>query len=68
VREAQRVRFPVTVVRGEHDAVAPKPWAAEVARLARGRLRMIPRRGHAVVWSASGGAAEAALALLGESA
>jgi 2-hydroxy-6-oxonona-2,4-dienedioate hydrolase len=59
----ERIEAPVAAVRGEHDAIASAPWAAEVARLARGRLHTIPGRGHAVTYSAPEEVAAIALAL-----
>lgn len=41
------VRAPVLVVRGEHDRIAPRAWATEAARLAGGRLEVLPG-GHAL--------------------
>jgi pimeloyl-ACP methyl ester carboxylesterase len=41
------VEAPVLVVRGEHDRIVPQAWAEEVARLARGRLEVLPG-GHAL--------------------
>lgn len=42
---------PLLVVRGEHDPVVPQTWAEEVARLAAGRLEVVPGAGHASVAS-----------------
>jgi len=41
------VAQPVLVIRGEHDRIAPRGWAQEVARLLpRGRYVEVPDRGH----------------------
>ncbi|HEX3531310.1 MAG TPA: alpha/beta hydrolase [Thermoanaerobaculia bacterium] len=48
-----RIKAPSLVVRGERDAVAPQPWAEEVAReLGAGAVRVIPGKGHAPNYSA----------------
>jgi 2-hydroxy-6-oxonona-2,4-dienedioate hydrolase len=48
-----RIKAPSLVVRGERDAVAPQPWAEEVARkLGAGEVRVIPGKGHAPNYSA----------------
>jgi 2-hydroxy-6-oxonona-2,4-dienedioate hydrolase len=48
-----RVQAPALVVRGAHDAIAPRAWAAEVASmLPRGRLVEVPGAGHAVNYNA----------------
>jgi pimeloyl-ACP methyl ester carboxylesterase len=44
----RRVRVPTLVVRGAHDSIVPRRWAAEAARLARGAWVEIPGAGHAV--------------------
>jgi pimeloyl-ACP methyl ester carboxylesterase len=44
---------PVTVVRGEADALAPRAWAERLVRLApRGRLEEVPGVAHSPNWSA----------------
>jgi pimeloyl-ACP methyl ester carboxylesterase len=47
VEHPPSVEAPVLVVRGEHDRIVPQAWAEEVARLARGRLEVLPG-GHAL--------------------
>ncbi|MDR5701656.1 alpha/beta fold hydrolase [Agromyces aerolatus] len=42
-----RVQAPTLVVRAEHDAIVPRDWANEIARLLpAGRLIEVPGRGH----------------------
>lgn len=43
-----RVEAPTLVIRGAHDRIVPRRWAAEAARLARGRWIEVPDAGHAV--------------------
>ena len=43
-----RLRAPTLVVRGAHDRIVPRRWAAEAARLARGSWVEVPDAGHAV--------------------
>lgn len=44
---------PVTVVRGEADALAQRAWAERLLRLAaRGRLEEVPAVAHSPNWSA----------------
>jgi 2-hydroxy-6-oxonona-2,4-dienedioate hydrolase len=48
-----RIQAPALVVRGGHDAIVPRAWAAEVASmLPRGRLVEVPGAGHAVNYNA----------------
>jgi 2-hydroxy-6-oxonona-2,4-dienedioate hydrolase len=48
-----RLRVPALVVRGEHDAIAPARWAAEVVRLLGGPARVLTLAGaaHAPTYS-----------------
>jgi pimeloyl-ACP methyl ester carboxylesterase len=60
------ITVPVLVVRGGADAVVPQRWAEEVAdALPDGRLAVLPRRGHALNYSAPGRLAAAVLPFLG---
>ncbi|MCX6020750.1 MAG: alpha/beta hydrolase [Chloroflexi bacterium] len=47
------IQTPTLVVRGEHDALAPQPWAEQVTRLLpNARLAVVPGAAHAVNYSA----------------
>lgn len=53
------VAAPALVVRGEHDRLAPRPWAEEVALiLPHGRYVEVPDRGHETMVTAGGRVAE----------
>jgi pimeloyl-ACP methyl ester carboxylesterase len=55
-----QLAVPTLLVRGEHDAVAPRRWVDEAARRAGGRRVVeIPWWGHAVNYSAAGPLVEA---------
>jgi pimeloyl-ACP methyl ester carboxylesterase len=55
-----RLTVPTLLVRGEHDAIAPRRWVDEVARRAgTGRVVVIPWWGHAVNYSAAGALVQA---------
>jgi pimeloyl-ACP methyl ester carboxylesterase len=48
----RELRCPVLVVRGEHDAICPQPWADEVARVSGADgVRVVRGGGHAIHWS-----------------
>jgi pimeloyl-ACP methyl ester carboxylesterase len=57
------VTAPVLVVRGRDDRICPQPWAEEVARLARGRLEVLPG-GHALNFTSPHELAAAAIPFL----
>jgi 2-hydroxy-6-oxonona-2,4-dienedioate hydrolase len=62
-----RLDAPTLLVRGEHDAVAPRRWVDEAARRAgAGRVVVIPWWGHAVNYSAAGPLVEAIAPFLRE--
>ena len=53
-RRLPQVFVPVLVMRGKRDTIVPQHWAEEVSRLARAeRLVVIPRKGHALNYSAA---------------
>lgn len=55
-----RIRVPVMLMRGKHDAIAPQAWLDEAARLLRAAPAVvIPRWSHAVHYSDAAGVAEA---------
>jgi 2-hydroxy-6-oxonona-2,4-dienedioate hydrolase len=62
-----RLAVPTLLVRGEHDAVAPRRWVDEAARRVGGRRVVeIPWWGHAVNYSAAGPLVEAIAPFLRE--
>jgi pimeloyl-ACP methyl ester carboxylesterase len=58
-----RLETPTLVVRGDGDRVVPQRWAAEAARLARGRLEVLAG-GHALNFTSPDALARATLAFL----
>jgi pimeloyl-ACP methyl ester carboxylesterase len=55
-----QVDVPALVVRGERDPIVPQAWAKRVTELLpNGELRVIPKAGHALHFSAAGALADA---------
>ena len=52
VEKLSQVSAPALVLRGEHDPIAPQPFAEEVAKRLDARVVVVPGWGHAVQHSA----------------
>ncbi|PTB22049.1 alpha/beta hydrolase [Trinickia symbiotica] len=67
--KCQRIRVPMLVVRGQHDPICHESWAEDLAaRFPAGRIVLIPRQAHTIVYTGPAALASVAAQFIEECA